>query len=322
MQRALTGIQPSGQVHIGNYLGMIRPALELQERYAGYYFIADYHAMTTVKDPELLRRSSIEAAATFLACGLDPERVVFFRQSAIPEVCELAWILSCFTSQGTLFRGHAWKAAEQGGLEVNAGTVFYPVLMSADILLYDTNIVPVGLDQKQHVEIARDMAQRINHRFGDDTLVVPEVSIKEEVGTVPGTDGAKMSKSYGNTIPLFSTRKKLRKTVMKIVTDSKTMEESKDPDTDNVFALYKLFGDREQIAELRSRYEAGGLGYGHAKQALFEIMDAEISEARERYDDFMAHPDRLEDILAAGAVRARAQAMKTLERVRSRVGLT
>lgn len=322
MQRALTGIQPSGQVHLGNYMGMIRPALELQEQYAGYYFIADYHALTTVRDPEFLRRSSLEAAASFLACGLDPERVVFFRQSAIPEVCELAWILACFTSEGTLFRGHAVKAAQQGGLEINAGTVFYPILMSADILLYDTNVVPVGEDQRQHVEIARDMAQRLNHRFGDDTLVVPEVSIKKEVGVVPGLDGEKMSKSYGNTIPVFSTRKKLRKTMMKIVTDSKTMEEAKDPDTDNVFALYKLFGNADQIAELRNRYEAGGMGYGHAKQALFEIVDDEIAEARDRYEQLMANPGRIEEILAAGAVRARAQADKTLTRVRSRVGLT
>jgi len=322
VQRALTGIQPSGQVHLGNYMGMIRPALELQEQYAGYYFIADYHALTTVRDPEFLRRSSLEAAASFLACGLDPERVVFFRQSAIPEVCELAWILACFTSEGTLFRGHAVKAAQQGGLEINAGTVFYPILMSADILLYDTNVVPVGEDQRQHVEIARDMAQRLNHRFGDDTLVVPEVSIKKEVGVVPGLDGEKMSKSYGNTIPVFSTRKKLRKTMMKIVTDSKTMEEAKDPDTDNVFALYKLFGNADQIAELRNRYEAGGMGYGHAKQALFEIVDDEIAEARDRYEQLMANPGRIEEILAAGAVRARAQADKTLTRVRSRVGLT
>ena len=322
MQRALTGIQPSGQVHLGNYLGMIRPALELQAGYAGYYFIADYHALTTVREPDLLRRSTLEAAATFLACGLDPDRVVFFRQSAVPAVCELAWILACFTSNGTLFRGHAVKAAEQGGLDINAGTVFYPVLMSADILLYDTHVVPVGLDQKQHVEIARDMAQRMNARFGDDTFVVPEVSIKADVGLVSGLDGRKMSKSYGNTIPVFTSQKKLRKTIMKIVTDSKTVDEPKNPDDDNIFALFKLFGNADQIAELRGRYEAGGMGYGDAKQALFEIVDEEISEARERYDDYMAHPERVEEILADGAVRARAQADKTLTRVRSRVGLT
>jgi tryptophanyl-tRNA synthetase len=322
VQHSLTGIQPSGQVHLGNYLGMIKPALALQDNYAAFYFIADYHALTTTRDPELLRRSSIEAAATFLACGLDPERVVFFRQSAIPEVCELAWILACFTSEGTLYRGHAVKAAQQGGLEINAGTVFYPVLMAADILLYDTHIVPVGPDQRQHVEIARDMAQRINHRFGDDTLVVPEVSIKEDIGLVPGVDGQKMSKSYGNAIPVFTTRKKLRKTIMKIVTDSKTVEEKKDPDTDNVFALYKRFANADQITELRGRYESGGMGYGHAKQALFERVDEELSSARERYDTLMAEPERIESILEDGAVRARAQAMKTLERVRSRVGLS
>jgi len=322
VKHSLTGIQPSGQVHIGNYLGMIKPALALQERYAGFYFIADYHALTTTRDPEVLRQSCVEAAATFLACGLDPERVVLFRQSAVPEVCELAWILACFTSEGTLFRGHAVKAAQQGGLDINAGTVFYPVLMAADILLYDTNIVPVGPDQRQHVEIARDMAQRINHRFGDDTLVVPDVSVKEDIGLVPGLDGKKMSKSYGNTIPVFTSRKKLRKTVMKIVTDSKTLEESKDPDTDNVFALYKRFADREQVAALRARYLAGGLGYGHAKQALFEIIDEELSDARDRYDSLMADPDTLEDILSDGARRARAQAMKTLVRLRARVGLT
>jgi len=322
VKHSLTGIQPSGQVHLGNYLGMIKPALALQDQYAAFYFIADYHALTTTRDADVLRRSTVEATATFLACGLDPERAVLFRQSAIPEVCELAWILACFTSEGTLYRGHAVKAAQQGGIDINAGTVFYPVLMAADILLYDSHIVPVGPDQRQHVEIARDMAQRINHRYGDDTLVVPEVAVKEDIGLVPGLDGKKMSKSYGNTIPVFSTRKKLRKTIMRIVTDSKTVEEPKDPDTDNVFALYKRFATADEIAAMRERYGAGGMGYGHAKQALFECVDAELAEARERYEALMADPDAIEEVLSQGARRARAQAMKTLGRVRARVGLS
>jgi tryptophanyl-tRNA synthetase len=316
-------MQPSGDVHLGNYLGMVRPALALQERFATFYIIADYHALTTVRDPDKLRSSSLQTAATFLSLGLDVEgAATLYRQSAVPEVCELAWMLSCVTSAGTLDRGHAVRAARDGKLEINAGTVFYPLLMSADILLYDSNIVPVGKDQKQHVEIARDLALKMNHRYGDGTLTVPEVQVQAEVGVVPGTDGRKMSKSYGNTIPLWASKKKLRKAVMRIVTDSKGLEDPKDPDTCNVFSLYKLFGSPGQIDDLAQRYRAGGLGYGHAKQELFDVVDAQLSEPREHYQDWMAQPERIEEVLAAGADRARATASVVLKRVRFAMGLT
>ncbi len=323
MQRALTGVQPSGQIHLGNYLGAIRPALDLQKQHDTFYFIADYHALTSVQDPALLRQSGIEIAATFLALGLDVEgTATLFRQSAVPEVCELAWVLACCTSAGTLDKGHAVKAARDGGREINAGTVFYPVLMSADILLYDSHIVPVGKDQQQHVEIARDLAIRVNHRFGEGTLVVPNVVIQKEVGLVPGTDGRKMSKSYGNTLPLWLPAKKLRKKVMRIVTDSRTVDEPKDPDTCNVMALYKLFGSPDQIADLRAQYTAGGMGYGVAKQALFEAMNAQLEEPRARYEALLAHPAQVEEVLQAGAERARRAAGVTMARVREATGLS
>lgn len=322
MQRALTGIKPSGNVHLGNYLGSIRPALALQDRYSAYYFIADYHALTTVEDGETLRRITREVAASYLACGLDPSRTVLFRQSAVPEVCELAWVLGCVIPTGVLERGHAIKAAREDGKEPNVGTWYYPVLMAADILLYDSAIVPVGRDQKQHVEIARDIALKMNFRYGDDTLVVPEVSIRDDVAVVPGLDGRKMSKSYGNEIPLWAPPKQLRKTIMRIVTDSRGVEEPKDPDTDNVFALFKLFASPTRVEDLRNRYLQGGLGYGVAKQELFEVLDAEIAEARDRYHDWIDHPHRLDEVLAIGADRARQAAHQTLKRVRERVGLT
>lgn len=322
MQRALTGVQPSGQIHLGNYLGAIQPALNLQKQHDTFYFIADYHALTSVQDPTLLRQSGIEIAATFLALGLDVEgSATLFKQSSVPEVCELAWILACCTSAGTLDKGHAVKAARDGGREINAGTVFYPVLMSADILLYGSNIVPVGRDQQQHVEIARDLATRVNHRFGEGTLVVPTVQVQKEVGLVSGTDGRKMSKSYGNTLPLWLPAKKLRKQVMRIVTDSRTVEEPKDPDTCNVMKLYKLFGSTEQIADLRGQYIAGGMGYGVAKQALYEAIDERLEAPRARYEELISHPVRVEEVLQAGAERARQAAKVTMTRVREATGL-
>lgn len=322
VQRALTGIKPTGNVHLGNYLGMIRPALELQQRYAAYYFVADYHALTTVENAAALRTSSREIVASFLACGLDPERTTLFKQSAIPEVCELAWILGCTTPAGQLERAHAVKAARDGGFEVNVGTWYYPILMAADILLYDSAVVPVGRDQKQHVEIARDIAVKMNFRCGDGTLVVPEPKIQEDVAVVPGLDGRKMSKSYGNEIPLWTPAKQLRKLVMRIVTDSRGVDDVKDPDNDNTFALYKLFASADQVSELRARYLAPGLGYGHAKQELFDVLDAHLAPKREAYDDWMNRPADLDDILSTGAKRAREAANLTLGRVRDRVGLT
>ncbi|MBT3217708.1 MAG: tryptophan--tRNA ligase [Proteobacteria bacterium] len=322
MRRALTGIQPSGTLHIGNYLGSIRPALDLQLEFAPYYFVADYHALTSIQDPETLKQATREIAASFLALGLDTKRTVLFRQSAVPEVCELAWILACQVPPGVLDRGHAVKAAIDGKREINAGIMFYPILMAADILMYGTHLVPVGRDQKQHVEIARDIALKVNYRFGDDTLVVPEVMIREEVGVVPGTDGRKMSKSYGNILPLWAPAKKMRKAVMRIVTDSKGLDDSKDPDECNVFNLFKLFATTEQVEEMRGNYQRGGFGYGHAKQALFESIEATLAEPREKYFEYMRDPKSLDDVLAHGANRAREAASVTIDRLRQRVGLT
>jgi tryptophanyl-tRNA synthetase len=322
VRRSLTGIQPSGTLHLGNLLGCIRPALELQTHHEAYYFVADYHALTSVQDRERLQHESRVIAATYLSFGLDVEKNLLFRQSAVPEVCELAWILACQISTGLLERGHAVKAAKDGGREVNAGTLFYPVLMAADILLYDSDVVPVGSDQKQHVEMARDMAIKLNHRYGDDVLVVPEVSIQEEVGVVPGLDGRKMSSSYGNGVGIWDSPKRQRKLLMKIVTDSKGVDEPKDPETCNVFNLYKLFANPAQCADLADRYRGGGLGYGHAKQEVFEIIDAQLLEPRARYEEWMAHPDRVDAVLAEGGLRARRAANATLARVRGAIGLT
>ncbi len=321
MQRALTGIQPSGAIHLGNWLGALRPAIALQERYDTFYFIADLHALTTTEDPVKLRHSTREIAATFIALGLDLERATVYRQSDVPEVCELAWVLGCTIPVGVLDRGHAVKAARDGGREPNVGTLFYPVLMAADILLYDANIVPVGKDQKQHVEIARDLALKVNHRFGDDTLVVPEVAIQEAVGVVPGLDGKKMSKSYGNAINLWDPPKQLRKRVMQIVSDSREVADVKDPETCNIFALYKVIAEPAEIESLRAQYLAGGMGYGVAKQAVYDVLERQLAGPRERYQELMAHPTHLDDALADGARRARVAAAATMERVRSRAGL-
>lgn len=319
--RALTGIKPTGDIHLGNYLGAVRPGIALQERYTAYYFVADYHALTTAADPDALRLASRVIAATYLACGLDPENHVLFKQSDVPEVTELAWILACQLPTGQLDRGHAVKSAMEANKSVTVGTWLYPVLMAADILLYDSHVVPVGKDQKQHVEVARDIAVKMNHHYGDDTLVVPEASIPDEVAVVPGTDGRKMSKSYGNVVPLWAPSKKLRKVIMKIKTDSRGVDEPKDPDTDITFQLYRLFASPEQVDDLRAAYLRGGLGYGHAKQALFEVVDGHLAEPRDRFHHWMNHPADLDDVLASGAARARAAARTTMERVRHRVGL-
>ena len=319
--RSLTGIQPSGVPHIGNLKGMIEPALALQATHEPFYFIASYHALTTLKDPERLREYQREAALSFLAFGLDTDITTLFLQQDVPEVCELSWILACHVNTGVLERAHAYKAARDAGREINLGTFSYPVLMAADILIYDSHHVPVGKDQKQHVEMARDMAAGFNHRYGAEVFVLPEPLIRDEVATVPGIDGRKMSKSYDNTLPLFLPPKKLRKRVMKVVTDSKGLEDVKDPDTCNVFALYKLFASADQQAELAARYRAGGLGYGHAKQALFEAMDRFLAEPRERYAELAADPRAVDEVLAQGAEKARDVAQATLSRVRGAVGL-
>lgn len=319
-KRALTGIKPTGSPHIGNLLGMYRPAMELQKTHEGFFFVASYHALTTMRDAEQMRAQTIEVAANWLALGLDPSRSVLWAQHDVPEVTELAWILSCITSKGMMDKAHAFKDALAKNKEVNIGLYTYPVLMAADILAFDSHVVPVGKDQKQHVEMTRDMAQRFNHLFGE-TLVVPEPMVRKEVETVPGLDGQKMSKSYGNTIEIFLSEKKLRKKFMSIVTDSKGVDDAKDPDTCNVFQLYKLFATPDQQADLASRYRAGGLGYGHAKQELFEVVNSGLMGPRERYMALMDKPEEVREILDNGAIRARKIARATLDRVRGAVGL-
>ena len=325
---ALTGIKPSGTPHIGNYLGMNRPALELAEKYQAMYFIADYHALTTVKDSETMRRLTYDVAATWLALGLDPDKVIFYRQSDIPEVMELTWILACFTPKGLLNRAHAYKAAVDANIEkdlppdekINAGLYFYPTLMAADILLFDTNFVPVGLDQKQHIEIARDIAQAINSTYSE-VLTLPEAHIVEEVMTIPGLDGRKMSKSYDNVIPLFSPPKELRKRVMRIVTDSKRPEDPKDPDEDNVYAIYKHFASPEDIHRVREGYLQGGLAYSQVKTELYELLEAEFSEAREKYNRYMQDWGYLDQVLLQGAEKARKISVPKIAQVRQAIGV-
>jgi tryptophanyl-tRNA synthetase len=318
--RSLTGIKPTGMPHLGNYLGMIRPALEMTSSHRAFYFIADYHALTTVRSKEELKRHTLEVTAAWLALGLDPEHTVLFKQSDVPEVCELAWFLSCVAPLGLLQRAHSVKDARARNKEINGGTFFYPVLMAADILAYDSDVVPVGKDQKQHVEMARDMAIAFNHYFGD-VLRLPKPVIRPEVATIPGTDRRKMSKSYGNTIPLFLPTKKLRKAIMAIKTDSTPLEEPKNPDTCSVYELYRLFASPAQSEDLAARYRAGGMGYGHAKQELFEIMEAYFERPRERFQHYLAHPETINDILADGGERAKSVAGTTLSRLRGAVGM-
>jgi len=302
---------------------MIRPAIALQDDYDAFYFVADYHALTSLHDQAQMAAWTYDITAVFLAFGLDPERATFWRQSDVPEVCELTWILSCMTSMGLLERAHAYKAAKDKGQEGSLahGVFAYPVLMAADILMYDSDVVPVGKDQVQHVEMCRDMAQRLNHHFGD-CLRLPRAVVQESVQTIVGTDGRKMSKSYDNTIPVFLPPKKLRKAVMGVTTDSKGLEDVKDPATCNVFALYRLFASSEQQAQLAAKYRAGNFGYGHAKQELYEVLEDHLGPARERYSALRADESGLEDILQTGAERARVVGRGVLERVRQAVGFT
>ena len=329
MKRILTGIKPTGSPHIGNYLGAIRPAIELASlpETTAMYFIADYHALTTVHDGKELDHLTREVAATWIAFGLDPEKTLFYRQSDVPEIFELAWVLACFTSKGWMNKMHAYKAHldastdEDKDAGINIGVYTYPVLMAADILMFDTDLVPVGKDQVQHVEIARDMAQRLNFTYKQELLRLPAAKIDEQTAIVPGLDGRKMSKSYDNTIPLFAPAKQLRKTVMKIVTDSTPPEAPKDPDKSLIFDLYKLFAKPDQVAELRERYESG-IGWGDAKGALAEVLEATVAEPRKIYDELMADRPRLDRLLAQGAEKARAYAAPVLARVRKAVGIT
>jgi tryptophanyl-tRNA synthetase len=319
-KRSLTGIKPTNIPHLGNYLGAIRPALALAERYEGLYFIADYHALTTERDPAVLRKAVYDVTATWLACGLDPSRTLLYRQSRVPEVFELAWILSCFLATGQLERGHAYKDALAKGDAPNAGLFYYPVLMAADILLYDAHYVPVGKDQRQHLELTRDVAQRINHVYDAELLVVPEAVISD-APLVPGLDGEKMSKSRGNSIPLFAPAKKLRKTVMKIVTGSEDLEAPKEADGTTLFELYKLVADEAQQETLRQKLAAGGYGWGHAKQDLYEALEAELGPWRETFETLRGDEARLDAILDEGSEKARVRARRTLDRVRGALGM-
>ena len=321
-KRILTGIQPSGTLHIGNYFGAMRPAVTLQD--SGnecFYFIANYHAMTSMPDPKDLHERTFGVAVDFLAAGIDPQKTVFFRQSDIPEVQELAWFLSCICPMGLLERCHSYKDKLAHGLEANHGLFAYPALMAADILLYQSELVPVGKDQKQHLEVTRDLAIRFNNHFGE-VLTVPDAYISTEVAVIPGLDGQKMSKSYNNTIELFGEGKPVRKKFMSIKTDSTPMGEPMNPDTCNVFALYKLMATPEEIEALRKNYlENPEFGYGHAKQLLFEKYTEYFAEAREKRKELLANPQKVEDILQDGASRARKVADATMAKVRAAVGL-
>lgn len=321
MARILTGIQSTGTPHLGNILGAILPAIEMaqKEENESFLFIANLHSLTQIKNGEELRENTLSTAATWLACGLDPKTSVFYRQSDVPEVTELTWYLSCYFPYSRLALAHSFKDKADRLEDVNAGLFTYPMLMAADILLYDAEVVPVGKDQAQHLEFTRDVASRFNHQMGD-TFVMPDTKLKDETMLVPGTDGNKMSKSRDNYINIFLPDKKLRKKIMSIQTDSKELEDPKDPDICNVFALYKLLANETQIAEMRSNYVNGGYGYGHAKQALLELICDVFKTEREKYNHFMENPDEVDQILIAGAEKARTVASDVLKRVRKKIG--
>lgn len=321
MSRILTGVQSTGTPHLGNLLGAILPAIEManQPQNDSFIFIADMHSLTQIKDAETLRHNTYSVAATWLACGIDIEKTVFYRQSDIPQTAELAWYLSCFFPYQRLTLAHSFKDKSDRLEDVNAGLFSYPMLMAADILLYDAEIVPVGKDQLQHLEITRDVASRFHNQMGE-AFVIPEAKVQENTMYVPGTDGGKMSKSQNNIINLFQTDKKLRKQIMGIETDSTPLEEPKNPDSCNVFALYKLVASEEQIAEMRKNYEAGGYGYGHAKQELYEVLADRFKEAREKYDYYMNNLEAIDNALAVGAEKASMVAHEVLDRVRKKLG--
>ena len=330
METVLTGITTTGTPHIGNYVGAIRPAVEASTRgdARSFFFLADYHSLVKSTDPDLVARSTLEIAAAWLAAGLDPEKVLLYRQSDIPEIPELAWILTCVTAKGLMNRAHAYKAAvaenEAGGGKdpdrgITMGLFSYPILMTADILMFNAHKVPVGRDQKQHVEMARDIAARFNHHFGE-TFVLPEADIREETAVLPGLDGRKMSKSYGNSIPLFLPEKRLRKAIMKIRTNSQLPEEPKDPATSTLFKIYQAFATPEETEAIRGRYREG-IGWGEMKQLLFEYINEHLRAAREEHARLVAAPGHVERLLQQGAEKARAESRPFLEEIRSRVGL-
>ena len=319
--RILTGIQSTGTPHLGNILGAIMPAIEKAKnpKNESFLFIADLHSLTQIKDADELRENTYSTAATWLAFGLDINQTVFYRQSDVPQVTELTWYLSTFFPYQRLTLAHSFKDKADRLEDVNAGLFTYPMLMAADILLYDAEVVPVGKDQKQHLEMTRDVAQRFNRQMGE-TFVIPDIALQEQTMYVPGTDGQKMSKSRQNIINIFLPEKKLRKQIMKIVTDSTPLEAPKNPDTDNVFALYKLLASAEQTEALRQKYLAGNFGYGHAKQALFELILEKFSQEREQYHYFMNHKEEIDNALEQGALKASLVANNVLNRTRSKLG--
>lgn len=318
--RVLSGIQPSGSLHLGNYFGMMQKMIAHQEQEELFCFIANYHAQTSLSDGKALAQGTLEAAASFLALGLDPEKSVFWVQSDLPEVQELTWLLSNFTPMGLLERCHSYKDKVAQGIKPNHGLFAYPVLMAADILMFQSDRVPVGKDQKQHIEVARDVAIKFNNEYGE-VFTIPEPEIDDNVATVPGLDGRKMSKSYGNTIDLFQSDKALRKQVMRIVTDPTPVEEAKNPDNCNLFQIYSLFLDKSGREDLRQRYLTPGLRYGDVKQELFEVIRDFFAPYREKREELLATPDELRKTLAAGAEKARRVAFKTMQKVGEKTGL-
>ena len=319
--RILTGLQPSGKLHVGNYFGAMEPAVRLQDSGEAFYFIADYHAMTSSQNAAALRENVRELAIDFLACGLNPEKAVFFRQSAVPEVNELAWLLSTVCPMSLLEKCHSYKDKIANGISPNHALFAYPALMAADILLYDSNQVPVGKDQKQHIEVTRDLAGKFNDTYGEGTLVIPEPIIREDTAVVIGLDGRKMSKSYGNTLPLFGEEKPLKKLVMKITTDSTPVEDPKPTENSTILALYKLFANEVDYASLVAAHETGGTGYGELKKRLAEAYWDFLAPMRQRRAEILADPGYVDAVLKQGAERAREEASKVLQRVRQAVGL-
>lgn len=318
--RILSGIQPSGAVHIGNYFGMMRPAIELQNKGETFLFIADYHALTTLPPAQELRKRTIDIALDFIALGLDTEKTCLFRQSDVKQVTELTWILSCITPMGLLERCHSYKDKISQGLSPNHGLFAYPVLMASDILIYNSTLVPVGKDQKQHIEVTRDIAIKFNNTYGE-IFTIPEPMIREDVAVIIGTDGRKMSKSYGNTIEIFGNEKEITKKIMGIITDSKTLEEPKNPDTCPVFALYKLFADKKAVEDMKAKYLAGGYGYGHAKKELAATFNDYFKPFREKRRELEKNLDFVHEVLKKGAEKASQIASQTLAKVAKAVGL-
>jgi len=318
--RILSGLQPSGALHIGNYFGMMRPAVALQAEGEALYFVADYHALTSLRDPEMLRTNSRRIALDFLACGLDPERATLFRHSDVPQVTELAWILSTIAPMGLLERAHSYKDKLARGMSANVGLFSYPILMAADILIYDSDVVPVGKDQKQHIEMTRDLAVKMNETYGQ-IFKLPEPRIQPETETVPGLDGQKMSKSYGNNIDIFGDEKEMRKRVMSVVTDSLAVDAPKDPVASTIFKLYSLVASNDEIADMRERFIKGGTGYGDFKKQLFEQLWKYFAPMRKRREEILKDKSYIDDVLAHGAARANEIANQVMDRVRKAVGL-